>query len=154
MSRRSDIKHDFVQFIPDTPAFGVLYVSIEFTTALHLCMCGCGREVVTPLTPTDWTLTFDGASVSLRPSIGNWSYPCESHYFITKNKVRWATKMTPSEVENGRNSDRQAKELEFGTDKGHSASHLPTEGEIGMSRGAQAGKSAKRLFGLLGRRPT
>jgi len=28
--------------------------------------------------------------VSLAPSIGNWSFPCNSHYWITGNEVRWA----------------------------------------------------------------
>jgi hypothetical protein len=46
------------------------------------CCCGCGHEVVTPFSPTDWKLTFDCVSVSLYPSIGNWSPPCRAHYFI------------------------------------------------------------------------
>jgi hypothetical protein len=33
---------------------------------------------------------FDGRSVSLTPSIGSWSLPCHSHYFLTRGKVRWA----------------------------------------------------------------
>jgi hypothetical protein len=53
-------------------------------------VCGCGNEVVTPISPTGWTLNFYGDSVSLSPSIGNWSFKCRSHYFITKNKIRHA----------------------------------------------------------------
>lgn len=86
--------------------------------------------------PTDWTSSFDGASVSLRPSIGNWSYSCESHYFITKNKVRWVPKMSRSEIEKGRDRDRRAKNLESGTDKRHSSCHSPAE--IRMSNDAEA----------------
>ena len=44
---------------------------------------------VTPLDPDEWQLSFDGETVSLYPSIGNYRFPCHSHYFITKNKVRW-----------------------------------------------------------------
>ncbi|WP_417924835.1 DUF6527 family protein [Collimonas pratensis] len=27
----------------------------------------------------DWSLTYDGKTVSLDPSIGNWSLPCRAH---------------------------------------------------------------------------
>jgi hypothetical protein len=84
------LTHKFVEFIPDTLDDGILYVSIAFGTVAHRCCCGCKREVVTPLTPTDWKLTFDGETVSLRPSIGNWNFPCRSHYWITKNRIEWA----------------------------------------------------------------
>jgi len=48
------------------------------------------RKLSQPLGPTDWKLTFDGESVSLYPSVGNWNFPCQSHYWIQENKVRWA----------------------------------------------------------------
>ena len=32
---------------------------------------------------------FDGRTISLNPSIGNWSYPCRSHYWIKGNRVVW-----------------------------------------------------------------
>ncbi len=86
------IKHKFVQYIPDIVEDKTLYISIEFGTAVHKCMCGCGNEVVTPLSPTDWEIIYNGETVSLYPSIGNWSFPCESHYWITRNKVRFAEK--------------------------------------------------------------
>jgi Family of unknown function (DUF6527) len=70
----------FVEFMPKLLDDGVLYVSMTYATASHRCFCGCGMKVVTPLSPTDWRLTFDGDSLSLHPSIGNWSYPCRSHY--------------------------------------------------------------------------
>jgi hypothetical protein len=64
------LNHDFVEFIPDELEQGTVYVSIRFATASHLCVCGCGNKVVTPIRPTDWTLTFDGKTISLDPSIG------------------------------------------------------------------------------------
>jgi hypothetical protein len=70
---------EFVASIPDRLAEHTLYVSMEYATVAHQCCCGCGLEVVTPLSPTDWKLTYDGVSVSLHPSIGNWSFPCRSH---------------------------------------------------------------------------
>ncbi|WP_416072066.1 DUF6527 family protein [Streptomyces sp. ME18-1-4] len=68
------LTHRFVEYIPEDLERGVLYVSLPYTIAVHLCACGCGSTVVTPLGPTDRSLTFDGVAVSLSPSIGNWSY--------------------------------------------------------------------------------
>jgi hypothetical protein len=83
------MKHKFVEFIPDQLEDGILYVSTTYATILHKCACGCGNEVVTPLSPSDWQLTFNGETISLYPSIGNWSFPCRSHYWIRKNEVVW-----------------------------------------------------------------
>lgn len=74
MSRQDRLRHEFVEFIPDDLEEGVIYISIQYATATHLCACGCGAEVITPISPTDWELTFNGSSVSLSPSIGNWSF--------------------------------------------------------------------------------
>ena len=63
--RQQAMTHRFVEYVPDELEDGVLYVSIPFATVSHRCCCGCRHEVVTPLTPTDWSLTFDGESVSL-----------------------------------------------------------------------------------------
>ncbi|XVQ15912.1 DUF6527 family protein [Spirillospora sp. CA-255316] len=84
------MRHQFVDHAPESLEAGVLYVSIPFASVLHLCCCGCGREVVTPLTPRDWRLVFDGETVTLEPSIGNWSFPCRSHYWIRRSTIRWA----------------------------------------------------------------
>lgn len=96
------IQHKFVEFIPDIIEEGTLYISIEYCTAVHKCICGCEHEVVTPLSPTDWELRFDGKTVSLSPSIGNWSFECKSHYWIRKNKVYWARKWEDWEIKEGR----------------------------------------------------
>jgi len=53
------MEHKFVEFIPAKPEEGILYISIEYKTATHLCACGCGERVVTPLSPVDWKLTFN-----------------------------------------------------------------------------------------------
>lgn len=110
MTRLDSLHHDFVEFIPDKPRAGTLYISIPYTTAVHLCACGCEREVVTPLSPTDWKLTFDGETVSLSPSIGNWSFECQSHYWIEYDRIRWAGRMTREQIDAGRVADSLAKE--------------------------------------------
>ncbi len=103
----------FVEAIPEQLRDGVLYVSIEYATVVHKCMCGCGMEVVTPLSPTDWSLTFNGEAVSLDPSIGNWSYPCRSHYLIRNNKVCWCGDMPQDLIDVGRARDRRAKDAYY-----------------------------------------
>ncbi|AEI52163.1 DUF6527 family protein [Runella slithyformis] len=103
------LKYRFVEFIPENVEEGILYISIEYCTAIHKCVCGCGQEVVTPLSPTDWALIFDGESVSLNPSIGNWGFKCQSHYWITKNQIRYAGKWTKKRIESGRKADVKRK---------------------------------------------
>jgi len=65
------LTHEFVEFVPRELRQGVLYVSIPYATVIHMCCCGCGQQVVTPLAPSQWTLSFDGKSISLHPSVGN-----------------------------------------------------------------------------------
>lgn len=61
--RTSTLRFEFIEFMPKQLAEGTLYISIPFTTASHLCFCGCRSEVVTPLAPNGWTLLFDGTTV-------------------------------------------------------------------------------------------
>jgi hypothetical protein len=99
MSRVSEVEHEFVVSLPDELQPGVLYISLEFSAVAHSCCCGCGNQVYTPLKPNRWRLTFDGEAIWLYPSIGNWDFPCESHYWIHGSKVRWAAHMRKAEVE-------------------------------------------------------
>ncbi len=105
MSRAGWFEHRFVEYVPATPSPGVLYVSLEYTTAVHLCACGCGQKVVTPLAPDRWSLTFNGRSVTLQPSIGNWGFPCESHYWIRNDRVQWAERWDTGWVQRARAVD-------------------------------------------------
>lgn len=82
--------HEFVEFIPEYSKEGVLYISLEYKTATHLCPCGCGNKAVTTIGGDGWELINYGDTVSLSPSIGNFRWPCQSHYFIRKDKVEWA----------------------------------------------------------------
>jgi hypothetical protein len=113
MRKQATFQHQFVEFIPEDLAEGTLYVSMGFATVVHKCCCGCGKEVVTPLSPTDWKLIFDGETISLEPSIGNWSFDCRSHYWIRRSKVRWAHRLSQEEIDAGRAWDQAAKEEYF-----------------------------------------
>ena len=107
------MKHKFVEFIPSNLDDNILYISIEYATATHKCCCGCGNEVVTPITPTDWKLIFDGETISLHPSIGNWNFQCRSHYWIKSNEIKWADEWSDFEISTGRLTDRKNKTKHF-----------------------------------------
>jgi hypothetical protein len=111
------LAYEFVEYLPTELKDQMLYVSMTYATATHKCVCGCGNEVVTPLSPTDWQLLFDGVSISLTPSIGNWNFPCRSHYWIRHNKIVWARSWSQHEIEAGRLHDRHAKEEQYATTK-------------------------------------
>src|SRR5579859_1479051 len=114
MNRPRRIRHEFVDLAPKLLEEGVLYVSVEYGSAVHKCFCGCGIKVATPFTPTDWKLTFDGDTVSLWPSVGNWDLPCRSHYVIERDVVHWAGDMTREQIEAGRDADRRRKTAYYG----------------------------------------
>jgi hypothetical protein len=97
----------FLSVIPESIKEEKLYISIEYNTAIHKCACGCGEEVVTPLTPNDWTLIYNGENVSLYPSIGNWSYVCRSHYWIKEGNIVWAENWTDEKIRRVRNEERK-----------------------------------------------
>lgn len=106
--RQTHLKPSFVEFIPDHLEDGVLYVSERFQTCSHNCCCGCGEEVVLPLSPAEWQLSRDGDAVSLWPSVGNWDYACKSHYVIRWNQVRWAGSMTAHQIKRVKQRDEVA----------------------------------------------
>lgn len=112
--RHSHLEHEFVERLPEQLAPGILYVSMAYGTVAHRCCCGCGEEVVTPLGPTDWRMVYDGDSVSLLPSIGNWSLPCRSHYVIDRGRVIEAGTWTEEQVAEERARDRAAKAQFYG----------------------------------------
>lgn len=114
MTRAAKIAFQFVEFIPAERASNTLYISTEYATAVHDCLCGCGTKVVTPLHPTGWTLSFDGETVSLNPSIGNWGYPCRSHYVIDRSRIKWAADMSEQAIEHGRRHDHALRGRHFG----------------------------------------
>lgn len=114
--RHNQLQHRFVDYIPEQLEEGLLYISIEYTTVAHLCCCGCKQEVSITLSPTDWRLIFDGKTVSIEPSIGSWSLPCQSHYFITKNQVVWARQWSKQEITTGRQYDIGHKLLHRATE--------------------------------------
>jgi len=104
------IKLQYVRYMPKELEPCVLYVSEEFDSAAHLCACGCGAKIRTPLGPTDWVLEEFGCGPSLYPSVGNWQQQCQSHYLIRDGEIIWAEAWTPEQIAEGRR--REEKEAQ------------------------------------------
>lgn len=92
---------------------GMLYVSKRFSTAAHLCACGCGTKIRTPLGPTEWNVRETPYGPTLRPSIGNWQIPCRTHYLITNGRVEWAGAMSEAAVLAGRAAEHAKRTRYF-----------------------------------------
>jgi Family of unknown function (DUF6527) len=107
--RQTTFTPEFVEYIPRHLDDGVLYVSILYCTAVHKCACGCGNKVVTPISPADWQLQFDGDGVSLFPSVGNWGFPCNAHYWIRSNQVLWAKAWSSDQIARGRARESRSR---------------------------------------------
>lgn len=84
--RKIEIKPVFVDVIPEELEQGVIYISRKYKTAIHLCLCGCGMQAVTPLNnKCGWELIMNNEKVSFKPSILNTNCPNKYHYIITNN---------------------------------------------------------------------
>lgn len=88
--------------VPAVLASGRIYVNANGSRAHHLCACGCGNRVLTPLNSYEWRITGSDLNPSLTPSIGNWNLECQSHYWIKNGKVVWSPRWTTEEIEAGR----------------------------------------------------
>lgn len=108
--KNTSIRPEFVEIIPNHLEEGVLYICEQYKTVIHKCCCGCGEEVVTPLSPVDWSIRKEGNDVSLSPSIGNWSFACKSHYYISRNKVIWAARFSQWQIDKVQARDKSDKQ--------------------------------------------
>jgi hypothetical protein len=104
-----------VKYLPKKLSHGVLYVSLEYAVAGHLCACGCGNKVIVPLNSASWSFSERNGLPTLWPSIGNWQLPCLSHYLITDGKVVCAEQWTDSEIIAGRKAEQARREAYYAT---------------------------------------
>jgi hypothetical protein len=109
MSRTDHYSAAFVESFPTPMRPGVLYISPSYSTAGHVCPCGCGREMVTKLSPARWRVIFDG-EVSLWPSVAATGLPCNSHYFITRGRVDWHPELSVEQAARARQVDQRTVE--------------------------------------------
>jgi hypothetical protein len=124
MLRHNHLEHRFVHYIPEQLEPGIIYISMDYATAAHSCCCGCGEQVITPFSPADWKMTFDGETISLWPSIGNWNFRCRSHYIIRRSQVLGAEPWNHSQVEKGRRRDKSRNQQHY-DEKSRSENHPP-----------------------------
>lgn len=102
-----------VQFLPKQLSPGILYVSDEYQVAGHLCCCGCGNKVITPLGPAEWSVTEQNGKPSIWPSIGNWQLPCRSHYIISAGQIRWSGQWTDAQILAGRQAEEERRQVYY-----------------------------------------
>ena len=101
----SHIKLQRVEYMPKRLEPGVLYVSEKFGAVAHLCACGCGEKIRTPLGPTEWTFMEKISGPSLRPSVGNWQKACKSHYIVDGGEIIWCDAWTAEQIMAGRRTE-------------------------------------------------
>ena len=99
-----------VHYMPKELQHGFLYVSEKHESAVHLCACGCGSTVTTPITANRWSFKDSAHGPSLWPSVGNWEQPCRSHYIIEDGDIVWCKSWTPEEVMEGRAHEKAKRE--------------------------------------------
>lgn len=102
-----------VDFMPQSLEPGILYVSEKYGTAAHLCACGCGEKIRTPLGPTAWSVQKRARGPSLWPSVGNWQLPCRSHYVIDEGAVVWAKQWSNAQVDAGRRYEQARRKAYY-----------------------------------------
>jgi len=107
------LKLNNVHYMPRELEPGILYVSNEFEIAAHMCPCGCGNKIITPLGPTDWSLIIRKDKPTLFPSIGNWQLPCKSHYWIRDGSIKWSYQWTEKQILAGRQKEDRRRKIHY-----------------------------------------
>lgn len=67
---------------------GHIYISEEYQTSNHLCLCGCGEECPLPMRETGWEHNIKDGKITIIPSIQQ-TFACKSHYIITNGKANF-----------------------------------------------------------------
>ena len=62
-----------------------------------------------PLGPAEWSFLDSPNGPSLAPSIGNWQFPCRSHYWIQGGQVVWSAAWTPTQVQAGHRAEEERR---------------------------------------------
>ena len=84
--KRIEIFPVFVEYIPNILVQDYIYISKEFETSVHLCLCGCGNQSIIPLNiKNGWNFIENNGLISFTPSILNTNCPNKYHYIITNN---------------------------------------------------------------------
>lgn len=110
-----------VHYMPKVLVPGILYVSEEFHTAAHLCACGCGAKIRTPLGPTEWAMKVTPTGPSLWPSVGNWQRACRSHYVVDHGSIIWRGQWTPEQIVAGQHLEQVRRHVHYAIPSGQNS---------------------------------
>lgn len=88
--------------------------------------------------------------VTLHPSIGNWGFPCRSHYLIRRNKVVWAGSMTPVEISLVRKRDQADKDA-YTAEVNRMKGYAPVPGSAIHRASDVVGAAIRQLWSALSR---
>jgi hypothetical protein len=102
-----------VEYMPKQLEPGILYVSEKYSTAAHLCACGCGKKIRTPLGPTEWSVKETAGGPSVWPSIGNWQKACQSHYAIQDGKIVWYDQWSAAQIAAGGRDEQERRKARY-----------------------------------------
>lgn len=109
----SHITMERVEYMPKQLQPGILYVSEKFCTAAHLCACGCGEKIRTPLGPTEWSVKETAGGPSVWPSVGNWQKACQSHYVIRNGRIIWHDQWSAAQIAAGRRDEQERRQAHY-----------------------------------------
>lgn len=98
-----------VDVMPKKLEPGVLYYAEKYNAAAHLCACGCGEKVPTPIKPSRWQLSETSHGPTLHPSIGNWQITCRSHYWLRNGRIEWAGQWSEDQIVAGRQAEQRRR---------------------------------------------
>lgn len=80
------------------------------------------------MSPIKWSIKPGKGGVRLTPSIGNWSYACNSHYWIWDGRVVWDAQWSHERIEAGRVRERKELEAYYAAQDQQQVSSLPLLG--------------------------
>lgn len=109
LEKKERIKLLKAHYLPKELEEGFLYVSKEFGVAGHLCPCRCKHKIITPLDPTEWSFKEVNDKPILFPSIGNWQFPCKSHYWITPGEIEWSYHWSKEQIKEGSEAEEDKR---------------------------------------------
>ena len=102
-----------VDLMPAQLDSGVLYYSEKYKIAIHLCACGCGTKIKTPIHPAAWSVVETSDGPTLNPSVGNWQEECKSHYVIERGEAIPYRRWSHEEITEGRRAEQERREQYF-----------------------------------------
>lgn len=102
-----------VKYLPQELDSGILYVSKKYSIVGHLCPCGCGNKIITPLGSTEWKLKIRKGKPTLYPSLGNWQLSCKSHYWIIDGEIEWSYQWDDDQIKRGQKAEDMRRKFYF-----------------------------------------